>query len=294
MSRRKAELFNLSFLDLLTSALGAVIFLFVITPKGGAPAAKVQQAAVYIDTSQMQVFGGLHDSLRHKRVGDTLFAVLVDYKTMPKPEKPIVRTEPRHVPEQVKKPEDRASRPEQKPEPKNNEPKVKKPAPERPKPSPQKPEQPVAKVPDYKGDAPSVPCKVSFELNWRSADDNVDLFVCKGGNCVYGGRKRDNDIGQWDSGKSRNRLFGNDLRTNQEAVRQFDDPIPGEYKLYAIFKDSEKNRNTVIVNGLIYTQNEAGQERGTTFTQPLSIGKKRVLIGTVVLQKDGNFKFIKP
>ena len=98
MSRRKAELFNLSFLDLLTSALGAVIFLFIITPKGGAPAAKVQQAAVYIDTADMKVFGALHDSLRHKRVGDTLFAVLVDYRNMPKEQKQLAYIPPPPLP----------------------------------------------------------------------------------------------------------------------------------------------------------------------------------------------------
>ncbi|MCO6478100.1 MAG: hypothetical protein J5I94_15830 [Phaeodactylibacter sp.] len=290
MSRRKAELFNLSFLDLLTSALGAVIFLFIITPKGGAPAAKVQQAAVYIDTSDMKVFGALHDSLRHKRVGDTLFAVLVDYKDMPEEPKPQAYTPPprQQVPEQIKTPPERTSRPEPKkeePQKKNNEEEVK-----TPKPPVQRPE-PAPEPRTYKGDAPSVPCNVSFEISWRSAEDNVDLFVCKGGDCVYGGRKRDNNIGQWDSGKSRNRLFGNDLRTNQEAVRQFDKAIPGEYKLYAEYKASEKNRSKVIINGLIYTKNEQGQEQGDSFTTSLTLGGPRVLLGTVVLQENGNFKF---
>ncbi|MCB0580168.1 MAG: hypothetical protein KDD10_12775 [Phaeodactylibacter sp.] len=297
MSRRKAELFNLSFLDLLTSALGAVIFLFIITPKGGAPAAKVQQAAVYIDTAQMKVFGSLHDSLRHKTVGDTLFAVLVDYKNMPREEKPQAYVPPprQEVPEQVKAPQDRSSQP---PAPKNepkkeaNVPDVKKPEPEKPKPA--EPKEPAPEPRTYKGDAPSVPCVVSFEVNWRSAEDNVDLYVCKGGDCVYGGRKRDDKIGQWDSGKSRNRLFGNDLRTNQEAVRQFDKIIPGEYKLYAQYKESAKNRTTLNLSGLIYTKNSQNQEQGDSFSMSLTLGGPRVLLGTVVLQENGNFKLIKP
>ena len=296
MSRRKAELFNLSFLDLLTSALGAVIFLFIITPKGGAPAAKVQQAAVYIDTTDMKIFGGLADSLRHKRVGDTLFAVLVDYRDMPEEAKPqaYIPTVRQQVPEKVTSPPERSS----KPEPKNPEPAkadnakdVKKP--ETPKPNPET-KEPAPEPRTYKGDAPSVPCKVSFEISWRSAEDNVDLFVCKGGDCVYGGRKKDNNIGQWDSGKSRNRLFGNDLRTNQEAVRQFDDIIPGEYKLYAQFKESDKNRSKVIINGLIYTNSGQNREQGDSFTTSLTQGSPRVLLGTVILQENGSFKLVKP
>jgi len=299
MARRNPELFNLSFLDLLTSALGAVIFLFIITPKGGAPAATVQQAAVYIDTAQMQVFGSLHDSLRHKRVGDTLFAVLVDYKNMPKEAAPIAYAPPRPqpVPEQVRAPQDRSSRPtanEKGPEKNDNANDVKKPEPAKPAPVPESPKQPAPEPRTYKGDAPSVPCKVSFEVSWRNTDDNIDLFVCKGGDCVYGGRKNDRNIGQWDSGKSRNRLFGSDLRTNQEAVRQFDKIVPGEYKLYAQFKESEKNRPKVTVNGLIYTKDEQNREQGDSFTTSLTLGSPRVLLGTIVLQENGNFKLIKP
>ncbi len=299
MSRRKAELFNLSFLDLLTSALGAVIFLFIITPKGGAPAAKVQQAAIYIDTAEMKVFGSLHDSLRHKQVGDTLFAVLVDYRSMPKEAEPIAYIPPRPqpAPEKVVLPPDRSSRPpdyNKEPEQKDNVKDVKKPAPAAPSPAPESPKQPAPEPRTYKGDAPSVPCLASFEINWRNAEDNVDLFVCKGGDCVYGGRKNDKNIGQWDSGKSRNRLFGSDLRTNQEAVRQFDRIVPGEYKLYAQYKESTKNRSKVIVNGLIYTKDQQNREQGESFTTSLNLGSPRVLLGTIVLQENGNFKFIKP
>ena len=86
MARRKTSLFNLSFLDVLTSALGAIIFLFVITPKGGQSAAKVRQAMVYFDTVQMKIHGDLPDSLLAKAAGDTLFTVLLAYKNLPKKE----------------------------------------------------------------------------------------------------------------------------------------------------------------------------------------------------------------
>lgn len=278
MSRRKNQIFNLAFLDLITGALGAVIFLFIITPKGGSSAPNINQAVMYLDTAEMKIFGELHDSLRGKEIGDTLFTVLVDYKHFPKPEK-------RKAPEKL------VDFNQPKPSPKVSEQK-------------KKTETPVVKVSDskttsigteskqsFKGDAPSVPCKVSFEVSWASKEDNVDFFVCKGGSCVYGGRKRDRSIGQWDSGKSRNRLFSNDLRTTQEAVRQFDQLIPGEYALYAQFKESKRNAKSVKLNGLIYTKGKSNQQRGESFTSIIPLGKKRVLIGRVILNEDGSYQF---
>ena len=195
MSRRKHQIFNLSFLDLITGALGAVIFLFVITPKGGHSAAEVRQVAMYVDTAEMKLFGTLDDSLRAKRVGDTLLTVLVDYKNYPKPEKRKVEekktdfNQPKSTP---KAPTPRKTSTVT-PTPSKSQPEPKKPAPIIVDNGPKQ-------APEFAGDAPSVPCKVSFEVNWANQDDNVDFFVCKGNDCVYGGRKKDRSIGQWDSG----------------------------------------------------------------------------------------------
>jgi hypothetical protein len=295
MSRRTTQLFSLSLLDLLTSALGAIIFLFIITPKGGEPAAKVQQAMVYFDTTQMKIYGDLDDSLLTKSAGDTLFTVLVAYKDLPKPvkepEKKYVYDEPRPKPQPTPIPENKPVNQPPKPTP------TKQPTPQPTPPKKEEPpkkteptkEPPAQKPPEYKGDAPSVPCLVSFEVQWGSKTDNVDLFVCKGNSCVYGGNKKDNQIGQWDSGKSRNRVFGNDLRTNQEAVRQFDKLIPGEYKIYADFKESDTNRKTVQVIGLVYTKDESGLQRGEKFSQKLELGKGRTLLATVTIKQDGSY-----
>ena len=299
MSRRKSQIFNLSLLDLLTSALGAIIFLFIITPKGGESASQTFQAAVYFDTTQMKIHGDLHDSLLSKKSGDTLFTVLVSYQDLPKKEEapkrvfafndqtesPVKKKKEINKPPEVKE--------EKKPEPKKE--KVEQKSKEQPTNKEEKKtekvttEKPVA----YKGDAPSVPCNVSIEINWASKDDNIDLFVCKGSSCVYGGRKKDKRVGQWDSGKSRNRLFGNDLRTTQEAVRQFDDIIPGEYKIYAQFKESKSIKKTVVINGLIYTKDDKNNERGEAFTKLLRIGEERILVGTIVLQENGLYHFKK-
>lgn len=287
MARRKTQLFNLSFLDLITGALGAVIFLFIITPKGGSAAPDVNQVVMYLDTSEMKIFGNLHDSLQGKQIGDTLLTVLVDYKHFPKPvehkpiEKEIDYTPPivavskpstRPQKEPIRKPE------QQKPVTENKTP-IKETA---PKPTPV-----------FKGDAPSVPAMLSFEINWANQTDNVDFFVCKTGECVYGGRKNDRNIGQWDSGKSRNRLFGNDLRTSQEAVRQFDAIVPGEYLLYARFKESNRGNKAVSIKGLIYTKNAANVQRGETFVKTIPLADSRVLLGKVIIRRDGSYQFIK-
>jgi hypothetical protein len=289
MARREFQPFNLSLLDLLTSALGAIIFLFIITPKGGAPPAPTQQIAAYIDTVEHQVFGLIPDSLRDRQIGDTLRIVLVDYKNFPKeqPQPKPVAEQPKPVP--VRNTESPRT---ERPEPREPQPKVEEKTPERQAPVAVNPDvQSPPKPPVYRGDAPSVPCVVSFEIKWLDAGDNVDLFVCKDGDCVYGGRKRDYGIGQWDSGKSRNRLFGNDLRTNQEAVRQFDKIVPGTYQIYAQFKNSEKERTSVLINGLIYTKNASGQERGDEFAKTISLSDDRVLIGRGVIREDGSFSF---
>lgn len=305
MSRRTKQLFSLSLLDLLTSALGAVIFLFIITPKGGASAAQARQAMVYFDTTQMKIHGELPDSLLSKMEGDTMQMVLLAYKDLPivkqpKPvkkytynearPKPVTKPEPKSKPTPVTKPE-----PVKKPAPVVTKPEEEpKPAPA-PKPEPPKEKPTTPKPPAYKGDAPSVPANVSFEVNWDDKDNNVDLIVCKGKDCVYGGRKKDKRIGQWDSGKSRNRIFGNDLRTTQEAVRQFDKIIPGEYKIYLNYKNSKKDQATVNVKGLIYTKDpKTRKERGEAFYQKLRIGDNRIHVATVIIKADGSYTLKQP
>ena len=296
MARRSISLFSLSLLDLLTSALGAVIFLFIITPKGGNSAGPSRQAMIYFDTLQMKIHGELPDSLLSKQTGDTLFTVLLDYKNLPlerkTPPKPILVKEKVPAQTEVLAPKEKvpnAKVPEVK---KKAEPIVDKTTPPEKKETLEK--VPTTKPSTYKGDAPSVPCKASIEIYWPSKAENIDLVVCKEESCVYGARKRDKKIGQWDSGRSRNRIFGNDLRTNQEAVRQFDQIIPGRYKIYAQYKDSKTKKAAVQVKGLIYTKNNRNQERGESFGKQLYLNnKKRVLIGVLFLKEDGTFQFQK-
>ncbi len=337
--RRESSPFNLSLLDLLTAALGAVIFLFVITPKGGASASKYQQAAIFFDTATMQIHGTLPDSLRSKHRGDTLFAMLVDYRPVDGPDvggleaelaaqrsraaQAVAAAQQAEAERQAalaasrdaKTSTERALAQKQLAEAERKQAEADRRAaeakaqqqaqalaaaqanqrstPEQPnpptKPSTNPPTPKPTEAP-YRGTLPSVPARVSFELKWANAADNVDLYVCQGSTCVYGNDKRDKDIGDWDSGKSRNRLFGNDLRTNQEAVRQFDRINPGTYTVYAVFKESDRGSTSVATDLLVYTKDDSGKPRGETLRRTLPRSEDRTRLATVTIAADGSFK----
>lgn len=146
---------------------------------------------------------------------------------------------------------------------------------------------------------PTHACKVAFEIKWDDPKNNVDLYVFKGDEYVCGkpGYRSNPIIGDWDSGKSRNRIFNNDLRTNQEAVRQFNSITAGEYQLFAQLKETVKPDSVTSVNlsGLIYTQNDKGEELSSTFNSTVSLNPNaKQMIGHVLIHSDGTFIFNKP
>ncbi len=269
--KRIVELFNISFLDLLSGALGAVIFLFIIVPKGeGAGPTDEPQIAVVFDTVQKHFYGILPDSLSYKKVGDSLLAVLIDFKKMPGLEDCPT---PVPCPEQPKRST-------------TTTPAAATPAAS----TPSTQQTTTTRPPRYTGSMPDVPCVFSIELNWDDPSDNVDLFVCKDGDCVFGGRRFRNFIGHWDSGKSRTSIFGGDLRTSQEAVRQFDAIIPGEYVIFAQYKDALTPKSDLPVRGLVYTKNPDGDERGREFSFKLNVNpRERTRIGRLIVNTDGSF-----
>ena len=279
---REPQIFNISFLDVICGALGAVIFLFIAVPKGGSAPSNKQQLMMSYDTLHRQVFANIHDSLRNKRPGDTLLVVLADYKQLPGIEDCPVCEDC----SQAQSASIHSALPS-----KNVDVKIKDTTAAKPQEQLPKPDDP--RTSKYQGDAPGVPCKVSFEINWTDIADNVDLFVCKENKCVSGGAREIRDIGQWDSGKAKTKFFGSDLRTTQEAVRQFDKIIAGEYKLYARLKESSKNNASVYVRGLVYSRNDNGQEQGEPFSATLQLNAPRLLIGTVSLSENGEFQFAK-
>lgn len=302
MKRRDIEIFSLSFLDILAGALGAVLFLFIVVPKGGgeSPAAS-PQLAVTFDTIQNKFFGELPDSMMQYTVGDSLLSLVVNYDKMPSiedcpkpkpcPKCPDTKRLNREIAslkrELSKKPKPTKVASASKASPTKNAPTAK----ARPKSTPTS-TPPASK---YKGDMPSVPCKLSVEIKWDDIAHNVDLFVCKDGKCVYGGKRKRKGIGFWDSGKSKTSIFGGDLRSTQEAVRQFDSVIEGEYEVYAQYKDAkEEPQSNVSVRALIYTNTLERGEQGETFNLNLPFDKKeRTLLGKMTVNADGSFTFNK-
>lgn len=294
MSNRKdIEVFNISFLDLLSGALGAVIFLFIVVPKGGGESPAVQpQLSLSYDTIQGKFFGEIPDSLMDKFIGDSLLAVIVDFNKMPGSEE---RQVPKPAPAPPKTPVAKA--------PESAEEKSAQRIPER---------IPAEKLPvreitaasagtstssrqptkNYQGPMPSVPCSFSVELKWEDPKDNVDLFLCKDGDCVFGARRYREAIGFWDSGKSRTSIFGGDLRTSQEAVRQFDKIIPGEYVILAQYKASPAPRDRLPIEGLVYTNSEENGEAGERFQFTLPLNEReRTRIGTLNVEANGSYRF---
>jgi hypothetical protein len=303
MARREVQAFNsISFLNLLSAALKAVIFLFIIVPKGGgasAPDNKVQ-AAMRFDTLHKQVWGSIVDSLTNKKVGDTLLVIISDYGVLEQMKKcPDCPTCPPNRPCPVCPncpPSPTASKPSSSTAIVATNPSVQQSATTQTATS--KPTQTALNSSStstsatYRGVKPSNPCKAAFEISWANDEDNVDIFVYKGSQFVTAApaKRRNSQIGEWDSGRSKTKLFGNDFRTNQEAVRQYSKVIAGEYKIYALFKETspKQPKQSLTVTGLVYTKNEQGKEDGKEFSHTVSKGDKKLLM-TVNIKEDGTF-----
>jgi hypothetical protein len=289
-NRRHIEIFNLSLLDVLTGVLGAIIFLLIVVPKGTGKLVEYSpEMTVRIDKRNNKLFGDIPKNM-NLFIADTVKVVIYDYGVFPEfedcPPCPEIKEGDNKIVES-------------------------KPCP----PCPKCPGSIISnKIGDEKdtenhdnsedseerilkrlaGDLPSVPCKLSIEINWELKDDNVDLYVCKSGKCVSGAKREIKDVGSWVSGKPKTKFFGADLRTNQEAIRQMDDLIPGEYNIYVEFKESLKQNSTVDIQGLIYTHPEKSIEYSERFRVILDLKKgDRIFIGTINVFEDGKFQFLK-
>ncbi len=276
MKNRSIEFFNLSFLDLLSGALASVIFLFIIVPKGEITIYDSPVAITY-DTLQKQFYGVIPDSMMGKQPGDTILAILSDFEHRPEAVASTANPEPRPPVRERPRSESRDT-----PEEKQDEPKE------------EREETPQVTIPASKftGSKPDVPCVLSIEMKWGSKKDNVDLFVCKSNDCVYGARRSREDIGFWDSGKARTSIFGGDLRTNQEAVRQFDQIMPGTYEILAQYKESDAPKTEMPIRLQVYTKNDDGVEHGKEHYFKLNINPTdRVRIATVTVGANGAIEF---
>jgi hypothetical protein len=287
MKNKSVEFFNLSFLDLLSGALASVIFLFIIVPKGE-PVVLNSPVAITYDTLQNKFYGMMPDSLWNMEEGDSLLAIIGKLEANPEDVRSFARMEvpelPKPKPPVQRKPKKTVK--EEKPVEQKEEVKEQEEEKAEPKPTPKITES------KFTGSKPDVPCVLSIEVKWENKKDNVNLFVCKDNDCVFGGRRYRSFIGQWDSGKARTSLFGGDLRTNQEAVRQFDELLPGTYEILAQYKESPDPKDELPVRLQVYTKNEEGVERGDEHYFTLSLDPSgRVLIAKLIVGPDGEIDF---
>jgi hypothetical protein len=300
MARRELQSFNLSFLDLLSGALGAVIFLFIIVPKGKNTFPEMQRkvdATAKLDTQTMRFVGRVAFSTRH-RIGDTILVALDSSYVEPlatfDEDDEDAPWYPYYPPPEPPQPRDTGTGPSR---------------PNRP-PAGKESDTLVGKGSDvapgsgkaYKGPKPSAPCRLAFEINWADEKENADILVYKGSTFVSGTKNNrvKPEIGQWDTGVSKTKIFTKtDFRTNMEAVRQINALLPGEYKIYAVFKESANNANTLSVNLLLYSKTKEGVEKGQEHNFRLFIRPKPskladfTLLGTATVREDGTINFSK-
>jgi len=300
MARREVQLLSLSTLDVLTGALGAVIFLFIIVPKGGASPSKQSQNAISYDVRQQKLWGTIEDSLRDKKVGDTLMVVITDNNELPQslpcPECPQLKDCPPPIkcPECTRKhydssvPVPAGDTPQEKPQDKPQE-----------KPGVKAETVNSAKEGSRKAFEPSYSCVTAFEVSWSTSfNDNVDIYVQSGKEYCGTQTKENKKYGlQWTSGKSRNGIFEKfDSRTTMESIIQFRDYKKGTFDLYARFKatDLAKPLEKLPITMRFYTMVN-GVQKGNVFRDELSIdtSKKGVYkkLGTIVLDDNGYVEF---
>lgn len=290
MKNRNVEFFNLSFLDLLSGALAAVIFLFIIVPKGE-PITLNDPLMVTYDSLRKEFYGVIPDSLSNRQQGDTIFAVIGSIES--EPEESVTLADA-GTPERIRQ---RIAPPERDPkneksERSNSREELKSEKSEEAKEEKEKNPNVTVSPSKFTGSKPDVPCKLSIEMKWASKKDNVDLYVCKDNDCVFGGKRYRDFIGYWDSGKARTSLFGSDVRTNQEAVRQFDEIIPGTYSILAQYKESSAPKTDMPIRLQVYTVNDDGKERGTEHYFKLNIEPtERTKIAVVTVGPDGEIEF---
>ncbi len=139
---------------------------------------------------------------------------------------------------------------------------------------------------------------LNFQLNWTDVNDRVNLYVEKEGNWVYGGRKKDDNIGEWHQTRSGGGLNAKIL--NIEELWQLKDIKPGTYTIYAHYKAVEgrdaQGKKNVIKSSILSTLTIAIKGKNTVNRQiPATIpytkesprkggGKK---IATVTISKEG-------
>lgn len=289
MSRRKLQLFDsLSFLDIVFSALGAVLFLFIVVDKGGTTEinlAEEEMVKIYmdLDTTSYRFHGNLPDSIKNKldtlRAGTPVMLVLNGKR--PLPGLPIPK-----CPDPPPTPPCRC------------------PGPGKPCPPPCPEEKPcpvacndaacqktIVNNNNYSGDPIEIPYSIGFAIvdNTNFTND-IDIKVCRDGACAPNGRNNSNAGMRWvDMREKGQGLFGSKkARTGGEMILVEERIIPGDYTISAKFDLSKgaAPASTQITATVATKQNNNIREK--RFTASLTGNANWTVIGRVHIDANGN------
>ena len=274
MKRAAVSFISLSFVDILFAALGAIIFLFIIVPKGGESADPQKVVPLSLDYNQSMVFGDFGETHPDLDIGDTIKALAVTKKAFP-----VVKDCP-----------------------------PKKDCPECPPPI----ECPPCDCPEVEEDEKETdpnndfvqglnfgfPVKFGVIAEWESIKDNVDLYLCKGGTCVYGRPRRqtDDQIGVWTNATKKEgffkRIFGGERGnpSSSEIVFQEEKIISGQYDVLGKFKNTQtEGKMNVAVDFSIFSEKKSGGKSGKVITKTLTLGGGEERVASITLNSDGTF-----
>lgn len=147
----------------------------------------------------------------------------------------------------------------------------------------------VKPVDTNNGGGGSIPPGINFQVEFDANMGNVDLYVEKEGHWVYGGKRRDDAIGQWTDEKIG---FLSPGKTGLEKVRQLGTPVPGTYKIYAHYKKGNQGSMKVA---LIVSSKLTKQSQKFDIVVPLSGSNPKqgggMLLKTVTVGANGSLKF---
>lgn len=292
MSRRKLQLFDsLSFLDIVFSALGAVLFLFIVVDKGGTTEinlAEEEMVKIYmdLDTTSYRFHGNLPDSIKNKldtlRAGTPVMLVLNGKRPLPG-----VKIPECVCPECIY--------------PGKGKPQPSQPSPQPPQPPSEKPrpiacddaacQKTIVNNNNYSGDPIEIPYSIGFAIvdNTNFTND-IDIKVCRDGACAPNGRNNSNAGMRWvDMREKGQGLFGSKkARTGGEMILVEESIIPGDYTISAKFDLSKgaAPASTQITATVATKQNNNIREK--RFTASLTGNANWTVIGRVHIDANGN------
>lgn len=282
-----------SFLDTISGALGAILFLFIIVDKGGSPVPlpdneNVPIAYLSLDTLTQELHGFLPDSLKRLKPGERMVIVVdaISPKPIPSPE---LCTLQHFETKECTLPHTNDDRPRcPRPEDHLNV------CPDKSCHKSPRCKDPIAHTKVFCDDAKcekgkekviidervfiALPFEVGFMLESKNYSDEIDIQVCKINDCVNGGKKRDKGNGMvWLNYKT----SGLSAKTGSETI---------------IIEEKSKMAGTYIIQGRLNRRHSSSVDLKATvatkkeykiFNKTVPPSDNWTIFGKVTINKQG-------